>query len=168
MPEPCIRDLHITHSIFQLLWTALSINIIHLYIAPANSMNYVFVMASAWDLLMNASLNAKPLLGLAFSLQAVLGHFSKWLSLGVSQSLTIFLYRYLNLFWLKNIYKCTTDNSCLKNMIPFQGQSVVLDDEKSTKKSRKSYLNIIRNKVQLCGVVKCLWPFLYFHKFASQ
>ena len=41
-------------------------------------------------------------------------------------------------------------------MIPFQGQSVVLDDEKSTKKSRKSYLNIIRNKVQLCGVVKCL------------
>ena len=86
----------------------------------------------------------------------------------MSESLTIFLYRYLNLFRLKNIYKWTTDNSCLKNMIPFQGQSVVLDDEKSTKKSRKSYLNIIRNKVQLCGVVKFLWPFLYFHKLASQ
>ena len=86
----------------------------------------------------------------------------------MSESLTIFLYRYLNLFRLKNIYKWTTDNSCLKNMIPFQGQSVILDDEKSTKKSRKSYLNIIRNKVQLCGVVKCLWPFLYFHKLASQ
>lgn len=78
-------------------------------------------------------------LGLAFSLQAA-----------------IFLYSYINLFGLRNIYKWTADNSCLKNMIPFQGQSVVLDDEKSTKKSRKSYLNIIRNKVQLCGVVKCL------------
>ena len=55
-------------------------------------------------------------------------------------------------------------------MIPFQGQSVVLDDEKSTKKSRKSYLNIIRNKVQLCGVVKMFmtFNFLYFHKIASQ
>ena len=73
----------------------------------------------------------------------------------MSESLTIFSYMYLNLFWLENIYKWTTDNSCLI-MIPFQGQSVVLDDEKSTKKSRKSYLNIIRNKVQLCGVGKCL------------
>ena len=84
--------------------------------------------------------------------------------------MTIFSYMYLNLFWLENIYKWTTDNSCLKNMIPFQGQSVVLDDEKSTKKSRKSYLNIIRNKVQLCGVVKMFmtFNFLYFHKIASQ
>lgn len=32
-----------------------------------------------------------------------------------------------------------------------KGQSVVLDDEKSTKKSRKSYLNIIRNKVPYCS-----------------